>query len=145
MQRQISKGRVKNIKHPDAKSYIAFKRRKGNKRIAPINLNTTSRVNPTILKGRRINQIKGNRNISIRASGQQSTNKINQRRIAISVLIESLCAFYIQTSYQSPIRPNLRKFWHHRIYSFAKMYREVIKNVQQGYDVPLKGARVWVV
>jgi hypothetical protein len=87
VQREINEGRVKNIKHPDAKSYIAFKRRKGNKRIAPINLNTTSRVNPTILKGRRISQTIGNRNISTRAKGQQSTNKIHQRRIAISVLI----------------------------------------------------------
>ena len=34
----------------------------------------------------------GNRNISISASGQQSTNKIHQRRITSSVLIESLFA-----------------------------------------------------
>lgn len=71
---------------------MAFTRRKGNKRIAPISLNTTSRVNPTILNGRRISQIIGSKNTSISASGQQSTNKIHQRRITSSVLIESLFA-----------------------------------------------------
>jgi hypothetical protein len=80
--------------------YMAFIRRKGNKRIAPINLNTTSRVNPTILKGRRINQIIGNRNISTSANGQQRTNKIHQRRIAISVLISFNMRIPVQTSYQ---------------------------------------------
>jgi hypothetical protein len=60
---------------------------KGNKKIAVISLNTKPIVNPTILKGNRISQIKGNKNNKIRAIGQQKTSKMNQRVMAINVFM----------------------------------------------------------
>jgi len=62
--------------------------RKGNIRIAPISLKTISSENPIIRKGRRISQISGRRKINTSASGQHSTKRINQRKIAINVLID---------------------------------------------------------
>jgi hypothetical protein len=55
--------------------------------MAPINLNTTSRVNPTIRKGSSINHMSGKRKIITSANGQHKTNKMHQRRKAIRVLI----------------------------------------------------------
>lgn len=52
-----------------------------------IRLKTTSTVNPTIRKGRRINQTNGKIKIMIRASGQQMTKRMNQSARAINVLI----------------------------------------------------------
>ena len=102
---QIKKGTDKNIIHLHDEPYMAFTRRKGNKRIAPISLNTTSRVNPIILNGRRISQIIGSKNTSISASGQQSTNRIHQRRITSNVLIESLFAFLYKHLTNQPFDP----------------------------------------
>jgi hypothetical protein len=60
---------------------------KGRVRIAPMNLITTSSVNPTILKGRRIIQTSGN-SISITiAIGQHNTSSIHQRINPINILI----------------------------------------------------------
>jgi hypothetical protein len=44
-------------------------------------------VSPTILKGRRISQIIGNRKSITRASGQQITRRINQSTMATKVLM----------------------------------------------------------
>jgi hypothetical protein len=74
--------------------------RNGNRRIAPISLKITSIVNPTILKGRRINQTIGRRKIKTSANGQQSTNKMHQRIIAISVLISINTCIPQQNPYQ---------------------------------------------
>jgi hypothetical protein len=68
--------------------------------MAPISLKTTSMVNPTILNGRRINQTIGKRKINTSANGQQSTNKMHQRIIAISVLISVNTRNPLQTPYQ---------------------------------------------
>jgi hypothetical protein len=60
---------------------------KGNVRIAPMNLITTSSVNPTILKGKRISQTSGNNTTIIMAIGQQSTSRIHQRINPIKILM----------------------------------------------------------
>ena len=52
-----------------------------------MSLKTTSRVKPTILNGRRITQISGNRKIRTSANGQHMTNRIHHSMIAIKVLI----------------------------------------------------------
>ena len=52
-----------------------------------MNLKTSSIVNPTILKGSRINHTSGKRNIMTNASGQQMTNKIHQRIMARKVFM----------------------------------------------------------
>jgi hypothetical protein len=70
--------------------YLPFTSLKGNIRIAPMSLNSASSVNPTILKGRRISQIKGNKKISTSAKGQQITNKMHQRIRAMSVLMDKV-------------------------------------------------------
>jgi len=53
-----------------------------------MNLKTNSSVNPIILKGRRINQISGRKNIRTNARGQHITNKIHQRIIARIVFMK---------------------------------------------------------
>jgi hypothetical protein len=55
---------------------------------APMNLKMISIENPMILNGRRMSQIKGNRNKSIMANGQHNTNKILQRISVIRVFIK---------------------------------------------------------
>lgn len=50
-----------------------------------MNLKTSSNVSPSILNGRSINHSKGKQKSITRASGQQSTNKIHQRMIAMNV------------------------------------------------------------
>jgi len=64
--------------------------RKGNVRIAPINLITTSSVNPTILKGKRISQTSGNNTSITRAIGQHSTSSMHQRINPIKILMSLL-------------------------------------------------------
>ena len=55
-----------------------------------MNLNTISIEKPMILKGNKISQIKGNKNMSAIANGQHKTNKIHQRMSVARVLID-LC------------------------------------------------------
>jgi len=50
-------------------------------------LKTISNEKPMILKGSRISHINGSRKINTSASGQHSTKRINQRKIAINVFI----------------------------------------------------------
>jgi hypothetical protein len=52
-----------------------------------MSLKTRSRVNPTILKGRRISQTRGKKISIKRASGQQTTSNRHQRARAIKVLM----------------------------------------------------------
>jgi hypothetical protein len=54
---------------------------------APMNLKMISMENPMSLNGNKINQIKGNRNKSIIANGQDNTNKMHQRISVIRVFI----------------------------------------------------------
>jgi len=55
--------------------------------MAPINLNTTSIVKPTIRKGSKRSHSNGKRNNRINASGQQRTNNMHQRMAAIKVFM----------------------------------------------------------
>jgi hypothetical protein len=59
----------------------------GNMKIFPINLKTASSVKPTILKGSRISQSRGNKNSMSNASGQDTTSNKHQRARAINILI----------------------------------------------------------
>jgi len=52
-----------------------------------------------IRKGRRINQINGRRKIKASARGQHNTKRINQRKIAINVLIDYDECFGIEANY----------------------------------------------
>jgi hypothetical protein len=70
-----------------------YYRLNGNKKIFPISLNTTSSVKPTIRKGRRINQISGNKNNMSNASGQHTTNNRHQTARAINILINNKASF----------------------------------------------------
>jgi hypothetical protein len=55
--------------------------------MAPMNLITTSSVNPTILNGRRISQTSGNSTSITIAMGQHSTSSMHQRINPINVLM----------------------------------------------------------
>ena len=55
--------------------------------MAPTNLKPNSKVNPRMRKGSSTNQINGKRKSTIKAMGQQNTNNMHQRIIAISVLM----------------------------------------------------------
>jgi len=82
---------------------MALITRKGKRSTAPTSLKTASNVNPRIRNGRRINQIMGKRNNITIAMGQQSTNKMHHRIIAISVLISVTVHYFqmvMQTAYQ---------------------------------------------
>lgn len=61
--------------------------RNGKSSMAPMNLNTTSKVKPTIRKGSRSSQISGKRKINSKATGQHSTNNMHHNKTAINVLI----------------------------------------------------------
>jgi hypothetical protein len=74
---------------------MALMIRKGNRNIAPINLNTSSMVKPTILNGSRISQISGKRNSIIKARGQHIANKIHHRIIARKVRISILFLSFV--------------------------------------------------
>ena len=63
--------------------YRALTNLNGSIRTAPINLKTTSSVNPIILNGSSISQMMGRININAKANGQHNAKSINQRRIAI--------------------------------------------------------------
>jgi hypothetical protein len=65
----------------------AFTRRNGSKRTALINLKIRPIVRPTILKGRSMSHINGNKNNMINAIGQQITSNKNQRAMAMNVLM----------------------------------------------------------
>jgi hypothetical protein len=60
-------------------SYLIPRIRNGSIKRLPINLKMISIENPMIRKGNNISQIKGNRNRSAIAKGQQSTNRMHQR------------------------------------------------------------------
>jgi hypothetical protein len=53
-----------------------------------MSLKTSPIVKPTILNGKRINQIIGNKNNMTSASGQQIASNRNQRTIAINVFMD---------------------------------------------------------
>jgi hypothetical protein len=97
------KGTIRSLKNLSnqafSSNYFTPNNRKGNIRIAPINLKTISSENPMIRKGRRINQINGSRKINTSASGQHSTKRINQRKIAINVLINYDNCFVVKAKY----------------------------------------------
>jgi hypothetical protein len=83
--------------------YKAFTIRNGNINKAPTNLNTSSIVSPTILKGSRISQKRGSKMSIIRARGQHKTKRIHQRRKAIKDFIR----FFIRKKSKSlPFYPN---------------------------------------
>jgi hypothetical protein len=60
-------------------TYVFENIRKGKRRIALINLKTSSMLNPTILKGSRRSQTKGKRTSRMSATGQHITSRIHQR------------------------------------------------------------------
>lgn len=62
--------------------------------MAPMSLNISPIVRPTILNGNRMSHINGNKKSATRASGQQSVKSIHRRRMAISVFIA--CCRYKQ-------------------------------------------------
>lgn len=73
--------------------HIAFINLNGNNRIAPTSFKTASSVKATILKGNRINQIKGNSTNTSSAMGQQHINRKHQSIRAISVRIDdTICS-----------------------------------------------------
>jgi len=69
---------------------MAFTSLKGNKSTAFIRLNTTSNVNPTILKGRSSNQTNGKRTSISSAIGQQITKSRHHNTKARKVLMISV-------------------------------------------------------
>jgi hypothetical protein len=69
-------------------NYIALITLNGNISTAPTSLNTISRLNPRILNGNSSSHTMGKINIITIASGQHSTNKIHQSRIANIVFID---------------------------------------------------------
>jgi hypothetical protein len=73
---------------------MAFTSLKGNNRTAFIRLNTTSKVNPTILKGRSSNHTNGKRTSIISAIGQQITKRRHHSTKATKVLIVGFLASY---------------------------------------------------
>jgi hypothetical protein len=79
-----------NIRHATAviPIQIALTSLKGRKSIAPMSLKTSPIVKPTILNGKRINQIIGNKNNMTSARGQQIASNRNQRTIAINVFMD---------------------------------------------------------
>ena len=72
---------------PESEGYKAFIRRKGKSKMAPISLNTASRVNPTMRKGRTRSQRSGKRMSASRAMGQHMMSRMNQRMRAMNVLM----------------------------------------------------------
>ena len=61
---------------------IARNTLKGNSKIAPMSLIPKASVRPTILNGSAISHNNGKRKIMASANGQQSTNRMHQRRTA---------------------------------------------------------------
>gem|GEM_PF-5300774 len=61
---------------------------KGNIRTAPINLNTSSSVSPTILNGNKISHKIGRIKTNANATGQHITNRMHQSKMAITDLID---------------------------------------------------------
>jgi hypothetical protein len=84
-----------NMLYLKKQHYSAFTTRKGNNRIADINLKTRSIDSPMILNGKSSSQISGKRKINTSAIGQQSTNRIHQRITAINVFIALLMQFLL--------------------------------------------------
>jgi len=64
----------------NSSSQTVFNTLKGNIKTAPINLKTSSILNPKILNGSNSSQTMGNKKIMTIASGQHMTNKIHHRR-----------------------------------------------------------------
>jgi hypothetical protein len=60
---------------------------KGNRRIALMSLKTPSTVTPTNRNGKAINQISGNKTITSRAIGHETTNNRHHKITAIKNLI----------------------------------------------------------
>jgi hypothetical protein len=68
-------------------NYNALATLKGKRKIAPRILKTKEKVNPIMVKGRRISHTSGKINNINKASGQQITKRIHQRVKPIKVLI----------------------------------------------------------
>ena len=87
--------------------YTAAKSLKGSMKIAPIILNTTPSVNPTIANGSSINQ----RNIRIKnkptARGQQRVNNIQKSNTAINSFIATKIFIYLKSNIKPEFLINL--------------------------------------
>jgi len=103
----------------------------GNKSTAPINLKTRVMVSPTILNGRRINQMSGNRKIRTKARGQQSTRRMHQRIMASRVFI-LFDSFLSLSTNASPVFKVLflRSIARLTKSNYTNVYTSLIKNVQ---------------
>ena len=70
-------------------------------KIAPIILNTTPRVNPTIAKGSNNNQTKKSRKNSPTAKGQHMTNNMQKSNTAINNFIATKIFYLLLLKYQT--------------------------------------------
>jgi hypothetical protein len=109
--KQRSGNRVCCIYFESIQTQIALTTLKGKVRIAPMTLNTTPNVSPTILKGKSINQTIGKRNKAMSARGQQRINNRHQSIIARKVRI----AIYFITMNANDL-PNLKYSKSQKIY-----------------------------
>ncbi|WP_339922570.1 hypothetical protein [uncultured Cyclobacterium sp.] len=73
-----------------AKELYQRKSEKGNINNANIIDSVSVTPNPSNLKGNKINQISGYNNKTIRARGQQSTNKMAQSIIPVNILMDKI-------------------------------------------------------
>lgn len=76
-------------------------------KIAPIILNTTPSVNPTIAKGSSSNQTKKRRKNNPTAKGQHITNNIQKSNTAINSFIAIKIFYLLTNKYQTRISNNL--------------------------------------
>jgi hypothetical protein len=74
---------------------MAAKSLKGSKNMAPIILNTTPSVNPTIAKGRSRSQTKINKKNKPIANGQHNVKRIQKSSTAIKSFIAIIFYIYI--------------------------------------------------
>jgi|JI6StandDraft_1071083.scaffolds.fasta_scaffold173313_3 hypothetical protein len=84
---------------------IAFTILNGSRSISLISLNTASNVKPKMRNGSSMSQTIGNRKNIAMANGQQITNKIHHKTIAINVLIRRTFETSLQISGQANYRP----------------------------------------
>ena len=97
----------KELNNAVSKFYIAANNLKGSIKIAPIILNTTPRVKPTIAKGSRINQTKKSRKNNPTAKGQHITNNIQKSKTAINNFIATKIFYLLRLKYQTRFYNNL--------------------------------------
>jgi hypothetical protein len=83
--------------------YIAANNLKGSIKIAPIILNTTPSVKPTIAKGSRSNQTKKRRKNNPKATGQHKTNNIQKSNTAINNFIATKIFLFVNTQISNQI------------------------------------------